>query len=492
MSKHGRDSYDGQGSHLVSYVHFDSSYSNAFWNGEWMTFGDGTNNATPLVSVDISAHELTHGVTGNSAGLIYQNESGALNESFSDIFATAVEFFLINENADWQIGEGALHLRSMSNPKDLSDPDTYQGLFWKPHADNPSGDNDYGGVHSNSGVQNKWFYILTEGENGTNDSDYSYNVLGIGMEEAAQIAYRNLTVYLTPTSNYSEARYGALNSAIDLFGEGSQQFQSVLEAWNAVGVYFPRLDATISSDLDSLEFLAELGLGADTLKLEITNNGAPTLTVTELTLNDTSFAIIDIPTLPLNLEFADKLVLSLRFSPETPGVTESEIVITSSDTSNATLNIKLKGTAFEVIGAEENIIYTTSGTLFEISEESVIDSVGDSGFPSLMGLAIRENDNQLYSTVVAENGTDLVRINSAHGDAHFKTNIVLPKISTIAFVSHDSIVAIFTLNRGLYRINIHDSGFKFLGSTGIEDAVAIALIRRMSCTLLIQVAICTR
>ncbi|HFA51111.1 MAG TPA: T9SS type A sorting domain-containing protein [Bacteroidetes bacterium] len=236
LTQHGRNSYDGNGSVLKSYVHYSTNYVNAFWDGIRMTYGDGDGTSYgPLVSLDICGHELTHGVTENSAALVYQNESGALNESFSDIFGEAVENYATGSN-DWRMGEqigaggtgGAL--RNMANPNEFGDPDTYNGTNWY------TGSADNGGVHTNSGVQNKWFYILTAGETGTNDLGNSYSVTGLGIANAASVAYRNLTVYLNANSNYAAARAGAIQAAVDLFGAGSAEEIAVTDAWYAVGV----------------------------------------------------------------------------------------------------------------------------------------------------------------------------------------------------------------------------------------------------------------
>lgn len=236
LQKHSRNSYNGTGGKLISYVHYSNNYVNAFWDGVRMTYGDGDGqNYGPLVSLDICAHELTHGVTEYTANLIYQNESGALNESFSDIFGEAVENFSTGSN-DWlmgdQIGFGGSGgaIRNMANPNQFSDPDTYNGTYWY------TGSGDNGGVHINSGVQNKWFYILTVGESGTNDLGNSYSVTGIGMEKAAEIAYRNLSVYLNQNSTYTNARAGAIQAAIDLYGAGSNEEIQTTNAWYAVGV----------------------------------------------------------------------------------------------------------------------------------------------------------------------------------------------------------------------------------------------------------------
>lgn len=235
---HNRNSIDGNGFNLISYVHADlvgfglQSNVNAFWDGQRMTYGDGNPPASfPLTAIDITGHEIAHGLTSNTAALIYQNESGALNESFSDIFGAAIEFFAIPANADWLVGEDiGFALRSMSNPKAAGDPDTYQGINWA------TGTADNGGVHTNSGVQNYWFYLLTEGGTGTNDIGDAYNVPGIGVIDASKVAFRNLTVYLNQSSNYQDARFFAIQSAIDLFGTCSPQLEATHKAWYAVGV----------------------------------------------------------------------------------------------------------------------------------------------------------------------------------------------------------------------------------------------------------------
>jgi len=234
LAEHGRNSFDDEGGRIKSYVHA-GEFFNAFWNGEWMEFGDGdaSNGFQPLVSIDIVAHEFTHGVTDYSADLIYSYESGALNESISDIFGEHVESYALDGDNDWLMGDDVGALRSFTNPNAFGQPDTYLGSLWY------TGAADNGGVHINSGVQNFWFYLLSEGGTGVNDHGDTYTVTGIGMEDAVKIAYRNLSVYLMPTSQYEDSRRGSLNAAIDLFGATSQQFASALDAWNAVGVYYP-------------------------------------------------------------------------------------------------------------------------------------------------------------------------------------------------------------------------------------------------------------
>ncbi|MDX8345055.1 M4 family metallopeptidase [Rossellomorea sp. YZS02] len=228
---HNRNSYDGNGAALKSTVHYGRNYNNAFWNGQQMVYGDGDGSTFVSLSggLDVIAHELTHAVTDTTADLIYQNESGAINESMSDIFGTLVEFDA-NNNPDWEIGEDIYTpnksgdaLRSMSDPAKYGDPDHYSVRY--------TGTQDNGGVHINSGIGNKAAYLLSQG--GTH---YGVKVTGIGTAKTGKIYYRALTQYLTPTSNFSQLRSAAVQAATDIYGAGSAEVASVNAAYNAVGV----------------------------------------------------------------------------------------------------------------------------------------------------------------------------------------------------------------------------------------------------------------
>lgn len=234
-NKFGRNSIDGAGFALKSYVHYSSGYNNAYWNGSYMTYGDGDGyNMTPLTSIDIVGHEISHGLTSNTAALEYSYESGALNESFSDIFGVAIDFYANPSTANFLMGEqispSSSPIRSMSNPNLCEQPDTYLGTYWY------TGSGDNGGVHYNSGVQNFWFYLLCVGGSGTNDIGSTYAVNAIGMDKAAAIAYRTLTLYLSQNSDYADARYYSIQATIDLYGNCSPEVQNVTNAWYAVGV----------------------------------------------------------------------------------------------------------------------------------------------------------------------------------------------------------------------------------------------------------------
>ncbi|PHR70071.1 MAG: peptidase S8 [Lutibacter sp.] len=259
---HSRDSYDGNGAQIRSYVHVDNNYDNAFWNGSVMSYGDGSSNGNEgngnfdaLTSIDVAAHEIGHAICSNTADLAYQRESGGLNEGFSDIWGAAVEHFAKGNGNDlapdasvWLIGDeidrrsGSAGLRSMSNPNSLGQPDTYRGTNWvaatvAEGCITPSQQqNDYCGVHTNSGVLNHWFYLLTAGGTGTNDNSDSFNVTRIGMTKSAKIAYRTEANYLSANSTFADARTAAITSATDLYGAGSQEVISTTNAWYAVGV----------------------------------------------------------------------------------------------------------------------------------------------------------------------------------------------------------------------------------------------------------------
>ncbi|WP_088044465.1 M4 family metallopeptidase [Bacillus sp. EAC] len=227
----GRNSYDGNGAVLKSSVHYSRNYNNAFWNGSQMVYGDGDGSTfIPLSgSVDVVGHELTHAVTDTTSSLIYQNESGALNEAISDIFGTLVEFY-DNHNPDYEIGEdiytpGVANdaLRSMSDPTKYGDPDHYSKRY--------TGTADNGGVHTNSGIINKAAYLLAKG--GTH---YGVTVTGIGNDKLGAIYYRANTVYLTASSTFSQARAALVQAAADLYGATSAEVTSVKKSFDAVGV----------------------------------------------------------------------------------------------------------------------------------------------------------------------------------------------------------------------------------------------------------------
>ncbi|MFJ5924569.1 M4 family metallopeptidase [Kitasatospora sp. NPDC092948] len=232
---------DGRGA--PAYVHVDNQLLNAFYDDSCfcMSFGDGSsqNGNTPLTALDVSGHEMSHGVTAATANLNYSGESGGLNEATSDIFGTMVEFYANNSTdpGDYYIGEklhmGNGYLRRMDNPAaDGSSLGCYSSR---------AGQVD---VHYSSGIANHFFYLTAEGtgaktigglpHNGTPCNGDTFN--GIGKDKAAAIWYRALTTYMTSTTNYSSARTATLQAAADLYGANSQERYIVSKAWAAVSL----------------------------------------------------------------------------------------------------------------------------------------------------------------------------------------------------------------------------------------------------------------
>jgi bacillolysin len=215
--------YYSQG--MVSSAHLSSNYVNAYWNGTQMAYGDGDGVSFLELSgdLDVVAHELTHGVTEATSDLIYADESGALNEGFSDIMAAAVEFY--NGTGNWTVGEditvGDNGIRNMADPNEDGDPSHYADLY--------TGSDDNGGVHTNNGVANHWFYLLTEGGQNANPLRASgTDVIGIGITAAEDIAFAGFTA-LPEDANYCAARASTIAVA------GSYA-ANVADAWDEVGV----------------------------------------------------------------------------------------------------------------------------------------------------------------------------------------------------------------------------------------------------------------
>lgn len=241
-NEHSRLSFDGLGGDIVSYLNYGISYNNAFWTGHFMVYGNGTgmfnSGFEPLVSLDVCSHELAHGICQYTAGLVYNRESGAMNEGFSDIWGAVVENYAAPDKQMWSVGEelrvGAL--RSMSNPNLYDDPDCHSGLHWvNVIGCTPSGGNDYCGVHSNSGVLNYWFYLLAEGGKGKNDLNNDFEVAGIGVKKAAEIAYA-AELALNATDEYADCRTATINAAVAMYGNCSREAEAVTRAWYSVGV----------------------------------------------------------------------------------------------------------------------------------------------------------------------------------------------------------------------------------------------------------------
>ena len=240
---HGRSGIRNDGVGAYNRVHYSTAYVNAFWDDSCfcMTYGDGSGGNWPLTSIDVAGHEMSHGVTSNTAGLVYSGESGGLNEATSDIMGTNIEFYTANANdvGDYLIGE-EININGDGTPLRYMD---------KPSKDGASADcysSSVGGldVHYSSGVANHFYYLLSEGSGAKTINGVSYNsptcdnstVTGITRAKAEKIWYRALTVYMTASTNYLAARTATLNAAADLYGAGSPEQTAVNAAWAAVYV----------------------------------------------------------------------------------------------------------------------------------------------------------------------------------------------------------------------------------------------------------------
>lgn len=214
---HARDSYDGKGAPIYSVVHYGKNYNNAFWNGEAMFYGDGDGRTfSPLSGAnDIIAHELTHAVTEKTAGLVYRYQSGALNESMSDVFAYFVDpDFLMGEDV-YTPGKYGDALRSLSEPELYNQPSHMKDYLSLPNTE----EGDWGGVHINSGIPNKAFYNT---------------VTQLGSSKSEKIYYRALSYYLTPYSDFKDGKAALIQSAKDLYGQTEANI--IEKSWAAVGV----------------------------------------------------------------------------------------------------------------------------------------------------------------------------------------------------------------------------------------------------------------
>ncbi|MCZ4606567.1 M4 family metallopeptidase [Streptomyces sp. Lzd4kr] len=240
---HGRSGIRGDGVGAYSRVHYGNNYVNAFWSDSCfcMTYGDGSGNANPLTSIDVAGHEMTHGVTSNTAGLVYSGESGGLNEATSDIFGSTVEFYANNSSdvGDYLIGE-EININGDGTPLRYMD---------KPSKDGASKDAWYSGigsidVHYSSGPANHFFYLLSEGSGTKTINGVTYNsptsdglpVTGIGRDKAEKIWFRSLTTKFTSNTNYAAARTGTLAAAGELYGTTSAEYKAVQDAWAGVAV----------------------------------------------------------------------------------------------------------------------------------------------------------------------------------------------------------------------------------------------------------------
>ena len=228
---HGRNAIDGAGGAMVSTAHFGVAYDNAFWDGTGMSYGDGGQLFRPLsAGLDVVAHEFTHGVTEKTSNLKYLNQSGALNESVSDIFGVFIEHSVKPDDVkNWKMGENiaktAGGLRDFINPAAGDQPANMSAFV--------NTQQDEGGVHINSGIPNNAAFLMTMG--GTNPISKTKVAFGIGWEKSEKLWYQANTKYFMVTTNFAQAAVGVMQAAKDV-GLTENEQNIVDCAWKAVGI----------------------------------------------------------------------------------------------------------------------------------------------------------------------------------------------------------------------------------------------------------------
>jgi Zn-dependent metalloprotease len=253
-TRFGRDSYDAAGGVIRGYVHYGTNYNNAFYQAPRSFFfgdGDGTGYLPFAQSLDVVAHEFTHAVTRYTANLVYANESGAINESISDIYGAAAEAYALGgiTPSVWKIGDEIYTpgisgdaFRYMNDPQLAGNVDYYPTRY--------TGSADNGGVHNNSGIQNLAFYLLVQGGQTPRGPD-SFFVAAQGLTKAEKIFYRALTVYATSSTNFRMMRDHTLQAAADLYGVNSSAHTAVWNMWAAVGNHWLSKMTTLATVGDS-------------------------------------------------------------------------------------------------------------------------------------------------------------------------------------------------------------------------------------------------
>lgn len=255
--KHNQNSFDNQFSQINVFTNAVYKFPNGAETDEAAYFrysdntinlGKGNSGVTfnDYTTLDIIGHEFSHGIDKYHGDIYGFGESGAIEESFGDIFGSLTEHYTKSNfsglgNGNYITGEEnfiAGGVRSLVNPKQFNHPDTYGGLNWV-NVQDVSVANDYGGIHSNCGVQNYWFYLLCEGGSGTNDNNQNFCVKPIGKDKVGNIAYHTLTQYLGGNITFSNVRFYSIQAATDLYGANSDEVAQVTTAWYAVGVGNP-------------------------------------------------------------------------------------------------------------------------------------------------------------------------------------------------------------------------------------------------------------
>ncbi|MEU8260883.1 M4 family metallopeptidase [Micromonospora sp. NPDC048999] len=394
---HGRNGIFGNGTGVPSRVHYGSNYVNAFWDGSQMTYGDGSGNARPLVSLDVAGHEMSHGVTEALAGLVYSGESGGLNESTSDIFGTMVEFYADapSDPGDYDIGEkiningNGKPLRYMYNPA----LDGSSHSCWSSTTKNVD-------VHYSSGPGNHFFFNLAEG---TGATAYGTSpvcgsapaVTGIGRAKAEKIWYRALDLYFTSNTTYvnttnpgNTARAYTLKAATDLYGNCSTEYKTVQAAWTAVNV--AGSDAACGSTGNDFSVSLSPTSGS------VTTGGAVSITVSSATTSGTAQTVTlsasGLPTgasasfSPASVTSGGSSTLTITTSTSTPAGTYTVTVTGAATSGNRTAayTLTVNGGSGGCTGAGQKLGNPgfESGRTVWTASSGVIGQYGSSGQPT--------------------------------------------------------------------------------------------------------------
>lgn len=237
---------DGIGKALKVRVH-DGDYVNAYWDGESSYYGDGDCNYGPLTTLEVVGHEFTHGMIDYTSKLVYDLESGAINESLADMFGKMLERKTDPGNFSWDLGHsfilgsGGKPFRVMDDPNSVEMPALYKGMYWLDNND----------VHTNSSIGNLWFTMLVDGKQGINELGTAFDVPAIGVDKVGQIVFQVNKHYFTENSNYNAFYQYSVEVAETLYGVGSTEALAVTEAWKAVGLPnapSPALDLSVSGE----------------------------------------------------------------------------------------------------------------------------------------------------------------------------------------------------------------------------------------------------
>ncbi len=487
-NKLNRDGADNKKLPIRALLLDEEVYVNAFWSPTLYTlnFGIGDNvNYSALTSLDVVSHEFTHGVTQFSAGLEYLYEAGAMNEAFSDILGKAVEYEYDRDSFNWYIGARFAKLKSqafrnMENPNPYQCPKYYKGIQWK------TGSGDNGGVHSNSGVLNYWFYLLCTGKDTVNEVKVRFNVKKMTFDSAALFAYTLLNNYLGPTSTYYDAREASLLLAANWWGSCSPNYLNIVEAWKAVGVGTSAIDNDIQL-VNTNSFTSACKDGFYTINSRINNLGCtssiPSGTEIILFYKLDTFPIYqETLTLATSITGANHIDFNFKVNPKIVKGGTSRLTVwmesgIDSDTSNNRyiLNINKIGNStdfdfrlvnFNVVGAPCPVVgntYFATGFLsylgcsvlpakteldlfFEFKDSSFTykyitpTSIYPQGFINLMGIPIPRSflGAKRYKLSIRYPKDTVFTNNSINSQMVFINNRILNELETFANVKYDS------------------------------------------------------